>query len=164
VPRLTGGWLARMPQRPRIEQLGGFALSLWIAGAAAAAFAVHPVLDRWTASQAEIHDAIESHVPRAAVLIANRDALEKFIDDLGRPFLTLHRRDVSPAEIQTLLARHGDIFVALLDRSDSEFWREDGVKNAAFIEELPAASELVADLRVTSTDRLRIWRVGPPTP
>jgi hypothetical protein len=53
--------------------------------------------------------------------------------------------------------------VALLDRSDSDYWREDAARNAAFIAALGDPAPLV-DLQATGTDRLRIWRIGEPAP
>ena len=51
--------------------------------------------------------------------------------------------------------------VAFLDRSDSAFRLADAAQNEAFLRRLPDATQLV-DLRVSSTDRLRIFRVGEP--
>jgi hypothetical protein len=123
-----------------------------------AAFAVHPVLARWGASQAAIRETLERSVPLDAVLVTNGTAIRKFIDDLARPYATLHRNDVSPEELERIRTEHGGYFVALLDRSDSAYWREDATANAAFVARL-GAPEPVVDLRPTATDRLRIWRI-----
>jgi hypothetical protein len=136
----------------------GTAAALWIAGALTAAFAVHPALDRWSASQAVIRDAIEQHVPVDAVLVANGTAIRKFIDDLSRPYVTLRLDRISPEQLERVRAEHGGYFVALLDRSDSDYWRDDAARNAAFLARLGDPEPLV-DLRVTATDRLRIWRI-----
>jgi hypothetical protein len=123
---------------------------------------VHPALDRWSASQAAIRDAIERNVPVDAVLIANGVAIRKFIDDLARPYVTLRRNRVSPEQLERLAERHGTYFVALLDRSDSAYWRDDAAENAAFMARLGDPEPLV-DLRATATDRLRVWRIEAPT-
>jgi 4-amino-4-deoxy-L-arabinose transferase-like glycosyltransferase len=162
VPRLLRGWLARRADRPRLERLAGAAVGLWIAGTLTAAFAVHPALDRWSASQAAIRDAIERNVPVDAVLIANGVAIRKFIDDLARPYVTLRRNRVSAEQLEQLAERHGTYFVALLDRSDSAYWRDDAAENAAFMARLGDPEPLV-DLRATATDRLRVWRIEAPT-
>jgi 4-amino-4-deoxy-L-arabinose transferase-like glycosyltransferase len=156
VPRLLGGLVAR---RPWLERIGSGVLALWIAGVGVAAFAVHPSLDRWSAGQAAIRDAVERTVPVDAVLVANGVAMRKFIDDLTRPYRTLHRDRVSPEELETIRERHDGYFVAFLDRSDSAYWREDAARNAAFVARLGNPTPLV-DLRATPTDRLRIWRIG----
>jgi 4-amino-4-deoxy-L-arabinose transferase-like glycosyltransferase len=158
APRLLTGWLARTRQRARWERLGGAAAGLWIVATLSASFAVHPVLDHWVGSQVEIRDAIARHVPRDAVLVANRQALRKFIDDLARPYMTLRRQKVSPEQLEQLREKYGAYFVALLDRSDSAYWRGDAAENAAFVARLGDPEPLV-DLRVSATDRLRIWRI-----
>jgi 4-amino-4-deoxy-L-arabinose transferase-like glycosyltransferase len=153
-------WLERTATRPRLEALAGGALSLWMAGVLVASFAVHPALDRWAGSQAEIRAALDRHVPREAVLVANHNALGKFVDDLARPYLILERRDVDEAALRTLGRRHGTFFVALLDRSDSEYWRGEQARNAEFVTRLPGTPALLVELRPTATDRLRIWRIA----
>jgi hypothetical protein len=161
LPRTLSAFLARLPNRPRAEALVGAAASLWIAGTLAATLVVHPALDRWSASQVEIREAIERHVPADVVLVANGVAIQKFIDDVSRPYLTLFRDDVSDGDLARLREQHGGFVVAFLDRSDSAYWRDDAALNAAFVARI-GAPEPVLDLRATATDRLRIWRVGEP--
>ena len=161
LPRQLEVLLARRPDRARVERLASAGAALWIAGVLASALAVHPTLGRWGASQASIGATIEHYVPRDTVLVTNGVAVRKFVDDLARPYLTLWRDDVSPADVAKLRDRHGGFWVAFLDRSDSEYWRRDAAKNEAFVAQLEGTAPL-ADLRVTATDRLRIWRVGEP--
>ena len=135
---------------------------LWIGGVALACFVVHPVMDRWSATQAELRDAIEEHVPKDGVLVANREALDKFVNGFERPFLTLNRHELEPGDLEAVRARHGSFWIALLDRSDSDFWRRDAAENASFLRALAWPLEPLSDLTVTSTDRLRIWRAPAP--
>ena len=44
-------------------------------------------------------------------------------------------------------------------QSRSYNWRRDAERNAAFVEAFAGLPEPLFDRRVTSTDRLRIWRV-----
>lgn len=161
LPRQLDALAARLPERARFERLAAFAAAAWIAGALAVAFAVHPALGRWGAGQDSIRDAIATHVSRDAVLVVNGTAIRKFIDDLARPYVTLWRDDLSAEDLTELSRRHGGYMVAFLDRSDSDYWRSDAAKNETFVARLDAGEPLV-DVRVTATDRLRIWRVGEP--
>jgi hypothetical protein len=68
---------------------------------------------------------------------------------------------VSAEDLAELERRHGGYVVAFLDRSDSDYWRSDAEQNEAFLARLQPGEPLV-DVRVTATDRLRIWRVGEP--
>ncbi len=161
LPRQLDALLARFPGRRHLEALLAGAAVLWIAGALTAAFAVHPVLGRWGAGQGSIRSTIEANVPRDVVLITNATAIRKFIDDLARPYRTLWRHELHEGDLPQLRERHGGYLVAFLDRSDSEYWRLDAERNQAFLAQLPDAIQLV-DLRVTASDRLRVWRVGEP--
>jgi hypothetical protein len=156
-------WLERLAWSRRrtaaFETRAGALAVLWIGGVALGAVTVHPGLARWSASQAEIRDAIERAVPRDAVMVGNGAAIRKFIDEYSRDYVTLARRDLSPEQARALIDRHGGFHVVFLDRSDSEYWREDAVRNAEFVAQLPGSATLLVDLRPTATDRLRIWRV-----
>jgi 4-amino-4-deoxy-L-arabinose transferase-like glycosyltransferase len=161
VPR----WLDRMAwnaQGTRVfERRAGALGALWIAGVALGVVAVHPAFAAWSASQGRIRDAIERNVPRDAVLVGNGTAIRKFIDDYSRSYVTLHRRSVAPPQVEELLSRHDVFYMVFLDRSDSDYWREDAQHNAAFLAQMPVEPVLLEDIRPTSTDRLRIWRAGP---
>lgn len=159
LPRRLAGVAARSAAAAAFERRAGALAALWIGGVAAAAFAVHPVFARWSASQAEIRDAIERSVPLDAVMIGNGAAIRKFADEYARAYQILARYELTEDQLEALAARHRDFFVAFLDRSDSEYWREDAVRNAEFVERLPGARELLLEIRPTATDRLRIWRV-----
>jgi 4-amino-4-deoxy-L-arabinose transferase-like glycosyltransferase len=161
APRQLSALLARVPDRRWFERLATAALALWVAGALASAFAVHPALGRWGAAQDRIRIAIGEHVPHDTVLVTNGTAIRKFIDDLARPYVTLRRDDVSLAEAERLVARHGGYVVAFVDRSDSDYWERDAERNDGFAAQ-HALGPPIVDLRVSATDRLRIWRVGEP--
>jgi len=161
LPRQLSALLARTTGRRRLERLASTALGLWGVATLAAAFAVHPALGRWGAGQDAIRETIEASVPRDVVLVTNGTAIRKFIDDLSRSYVTLFRNRLAPGDVERLRERHGGFFVAFLDRSDSAYRLDDTAKNEAFLGHLSDATRLV-DLRVSATDRLRIFRVGEP--
>jgi hypothetical protein len=135
---------------------------LWVLGVATAAVAVHWNQHHWTHTQARIGDAIRSHVDSEAPLVTNAHATSKFIEWLDYRYLPLPLRDVEPFEGRWLARRHGRFFVVILDRSDSDFWREDARKNADFLARLEPKPTLVLDEEFSASDRLRIWRVDDP--
>lgn len=163
TPRLFSAALATrtVTTRTRLERLVSVALVMWLAGLVTAVLAVHPAFATWSGTQDEIRDAIEAHIPDDGVLITNRRATQKFIPELDRKFKILPSHRTSLAEIDTLLGRHGEIYVALLDRTDSAWWREQSEGNVAFLESLPMPRELLVRVRPTPTDDLRIWRLTP---
>jgi 4-amino-4-deoxy-L-arabinose transferase-like glycosyltransferase len=157
-------WLERLAWRSHgtlsFERYAGAMAALWIAGVALGAVTVHPAFARWSASQAEIRDAIQRSVPRDAVMIGNGAAIRKFIDEYSRDYVTLVRRELAPEQARQLLERHGEFHVVFLDRSDSDYWRADAAHNAEFVAALPSDPTLLVDIQPTRTDRLRIWRVA----
>ena len=110
-------------------------------------------------TQAELRDAISEHVPDDAVIVTNLHGTKKFIRELDRRFKTVDIYDVAPDSTETLVERHGRIFFVQMDRTDSVWWRDSTARNEDFREAVPVTRELLADIRPTSTDRLRIWRM-----
>jgi len=78
-------------------------------------------------------------------------------------YLPLDRTHLGPESVAALLRRHGEATVVLLDRSDSQHWRDDARANAEFLETLPGKHTIVFDRQVTATDSLRVWRVSAGT-
>ena len=58
-----------------------------------------------------------------------------------------------------LIARNEVFYLVLLDRTDSELWRRNARENAAYLGSFFPRPEMLIDLAVTPTDRLRIWEV-----
>lgn len=164
IPRLWRRFAPVGATAFRAEAIAALVAIFWIAGVATIAGAVHFTLYRWASAQAEIRDAIEQYVAHDDVLVSNGSATKKFIRELERPYLPVHRMFVTNEKAASMVERYGGFYVALLDRSDSTYWRNDAQENEAFIEGLRPAPRLELDLRATPTDRLRIWRVGSARP
>ena len=159
-PRLWQRLVAARSDASRLETAAARLLVAWIACIAVASLAVHPTFALWSATQAEIREEIHRHAGDDSVLITNWPATRKFVRMLERRYAPVDRDEVSLQQAAKLLERHGEYVIVLLDRSDSEFWRRDAERNAAFIESLGSAPEPLLDRHFTSTDRLRIWRVS----
>lgn len=136
------------------------ALGAWALSVALVNVAVPVGLDRWNSGQAEIRDEIERNVPAESVLVTNSYATGKFLDVLDRPLPPMKHDAIGNREMAALLRRHGEVYVALLDRSDSAFWQRQAQENELYIGTLRPRPDLVFDRQVTSTDRLRVWRVA----
>lgn len=157
VRRLTEGWGNN--HRPRIQALASTAVLLWIIGIAFASVTVHWAMGRWSGAQGEIREAIDRFIPKESVLVTNYPQTFKFTGELDRLFTLVDRAKTPLADIEKLPQRHGEFYLALLDRSDSAYHRGDAADNAAFVESLNPPPELLFDRAFTATDRLRIWRV-----
>jgi 4-amino-4-deoxy-L-arabinose transferase-like glycosyltransferase len=161
VPRLWGRLFRAAAPRARgaLATATALAGALWLAGVVAAAGAVHVALFRWSGQQAVIRDEIH-RLTADSVLVTNWWATKKFVRELDREYLPVDRDRVGPADAAALVERYGGFAVALLDRSDSEYWRRDAEANAAFVASLSPPPDLELDRQVTPSDRLRIWRVN----
>jgi 4-amino-4-deoxy-L-arabinose transferase-like glycosyltransferase len=162
VPRLWHSLAGRLPTSVAAP-LGAGLASLYLASVVAASGLVHPVYDRWGDTQAAIQAAIHETTGPESILVTNWWATKKFTRELDRTYLPIDRDEIEPAEVEALAARHERVFVALLDRSDSDHWRGDALRNARFVEALEPPPELAFDQVLSPTDRLKIWRVKPPT-
>ena len=107
-----------------------------------------------------LRDEIERHADYGTVVITNLGATAKFVESLPIPYLSVRRSLVSEKQVEYLANRHERVAIILLDRTDSEYWREDARANEAFVRSLRRPMILEVDRRITATDRLRIWRVA----
>ncbi len=160
IPRLWTAWRTGLSDgaRVRLDRLAKLAMVGWIVVTCVASLGVHGFMQRWAKAQAEIHDAILEHA-RGSVLVTNLPGTKKFIPVLELTYQPVDRDSIQPTEIVDLAERHGRVVVALLDRSDSAWWRTQSEANARFIAAVQPEPALLLDLAPTATDRLRIWRV-----
>lgn len=161
VPRLWRRWLQVVPapRRETLRAAAGGVLVLWIGGVTLASFAVHPAFAMWSAGQGEIRDAIHATIDPKVVLLTNYPATHKFLPELELKYLALDRGEIDTETANSLVQRHRELYIVFLDRSDSEYWRQDAMRNAEFILKIRPAPQLNFDRQITPTDRLRIWRV-----
>jgi hypothetical protein len=152
--------LTPTPRRKKLETAVAGVLALGIGGVAVAAVAVHPLHAAWSSTQAQIRDAIESHTDPDVVLVAHIAFTRKFIDELDRKYFVLSRDQVTPEVAMDLAERFGSFNIVLLDRSDGPYGIQEIANNAKFIASLePMNPILLFDREMSTTERLRIWRV-----
>jgi hypothetical protein len=132
---------------------------VWLTGVLLAIFCVHPAFYLWSETQARIRDVIVEKTDPEAVLITNYMATRKFLNELERKYRPVDSRQISIGSANALIDRYQEVYVAFVDRSDSSWWRNDANLNAEFIEGLDEEPLLLADERMSPTDRVRIWRI-----
>jgi hypothetical protein len=162
LPRLWARLVERASPAVRagLERWRPRAVAAWVAGVLVAAIAVHPAFYAWSETQARIRDTIAATIDNDDVLITNYLATRKFLDEIGRKYHPVDSRELSADDTIALIDRHGEVFIVLVDRSDSSWWRDDTARNAKLLEAIEPAPVLLVDEQVTRTDRLRIWRAG----
>ncbi len=161
APRAWQAFRARLSGRGRARatRLAALALGAWLAGLAGAALAVHAYLGRWSQTQAAIVAAIHQHTGDESVLVTNPEATSKFLRQIERRYVYTSASVVGTDGVAELLRRHGEVFVVMLDRTDSEYWRLRTQENEAFIAALAPPTPPELDRQFSPTDRLRIWRL-----
>ena len=165
APRVWQNVSARLNagQRARLETASALALLLALGGLGAAAVGVHLGYDRWSASQAQIKQAIHAHTGDDSVLIVDWFHTRKHLRTLERTYRELDRREVDAADLNQLVERYGQIFLVLFERSDSDYWLDIIRENERFLEGFEHPPELLLEQNVTASDHLRIWRLGEGT-
>ncbi len=160
APRAWRRCLPAQPERRgRMERGGSRLFAAALAGLACAIVGVHVALDRWSSAHARIVEALDLHASLDSVLVTNLTATKKFLREVDRRYLTLDSLALRAGDFEKVVERHGEVVIALLDRSDSDFFRRNARANAALIAGISPPPELELDLRVSSIERLRIWRV-----
>jgi hypothetical protein len=95
-----------------------------------------------------MQQAILDHVPQGAPVLTNQAATEKFLTELqGYPRRAEFGGEAPPP----------GAWVVILQRTDSEYWRERSARADAWLDGLDG--ELVLDEAFTGTERLRILRI-----
>ncbi len=161
VPRLWERWRSGsdIARRVRFEFAAARIVTLWVAAIGLGSAVVHPAFAAWSSTQAQLRAAIHGFVPADAVLLTNESGNRKFIDEVNRRYQTLRTESFPPARVSDLVAQHEAVYLVVLDRSDSTWWKQETQRNAEYFEHIPARSKLLTDITPNSTDRMRIWRL-----
>jgi hypothetical protein len=149
-------------QRKVLDGLRLVAVGGWVAGVAAASLLVHWVHHRHEAPVLEIRSAIESHTDAQSIIVSELSAVSRYLPLSEFQHLPLDRREVDRNAIRTLARRHGGFSIVLLDRGESAGWRRLAEENARFVAGIQPPPRLELDRTLDGSNRLRIWRVGPP--
>jgi len=149
-----------MPRRTTLEAAMAGVLVLWVSGVAVAAVAVHPAFAAWSATQAQISDAIDSQTDASGVLVTNLPLTRKFLRELDRKYLPVSLEFVDPDVAKDLATRFGTFDIVLLDRSDGSYGLRQTRINSEFMTSIEAMHPILQfDREMSATERLRIWRV-----
>ncbi len=159
APRAWQALRARWPS-PAWPSLAAAAVAVWIAGLASASVGVHWFLDRFSQGQAALGRELNQRVADDAVLVTNSGVTRKFYREVERRFVEVEYVETTPREVSELVRRWGGVTIALVDRTDSELWREMQRGFDAFIAAVEPAPILVFEGQMTPAELLRVWRVG----
>ena len=148
LPRLWNAALARLGVAGRVSawraaRFGVLGLALAICAEAAVVSYEH---SRWQVGQRAIVNALYAGTDSHAPVVTNLEATRKFINELNEeeygPRLVEPFDGLTKERLAVMLARHGKVCVALLERRDSEYWREAGEQRQLRLREVAGADVL----------------------
>jgi hypothetical protein len=161
APRLWGSLCTAIStrRRARLETFAAVVLTTWIACVIAASGLMQWAQHHWTARQAEMRHAIHALLGPNDVVVTNLFATSKFMPWYDARFYPVNRGKLDAASAAQMARRWGGFTIVFLDRSESEFWRNDARLNAEFIASLHPPPALQVDRQFDPTYRLRVWRM-----
>jgi len=153
MPRLLASLSAAAPRLVSAGQV------TWICTVGCAVLAVHPVLWRFSREQNGLANSLCSASSPGGALILDRTELDKWAFFCGDRGL-VDFSQLEPAKLPILVARDGIAHIALMERSDSEFHRSRGVRDAQWIAAAAKTCALHQELDdVRGTMHLTMFRV-----
>jgi len=126
VPRLLLG-------RPRLRKL---LVVVSVAGSVAMSAIVHLYLYSWGTTLSHIASTIYDDTEEGSVLLYNPDGAAKFVLEFLGKRDYIARTHTTPQEVAKLVRRGRRVYATFVDRTDTEFRRQDARQNAAFLTEL----------------------------
>lgn len=172
-PRLLEAVRARVEPERR-EALGRWVhggVRLWAAGVLVLAFAVHPAHDVFNSAYVRVKQGLYANTPEGAVVVFNSRGLRKYLNRLygGRVFV--RRQGLRDADVVSLLERHGEFYIAFMNRSGSHKLLRQAALNDEFVERARSLADVqqVHESPGGVDETLRIWHAtrredssGPP--
>lgn len=161
APRLWRAIGARLGERARaLERMLPAAVLASLAALALALFAVHPLFWSFQRSHAQIARLLYQHTERGAPLLAPIAFLYKYLNGVYGERAVYDLEAVPIGRVPRILARHGTLYLVLLDRTDSEHWRRRTEVANEYVDRLrPLSPDLLVDHTAQNGERLRIWRL-----
>ncbi len=152
-------------KRLRAAQRG--AVLTWVAAVLVGIVAVHYWMDRWSASQREIAEAIYSRTLEGEAVVTSYRTTQKFLSELYGLRAVVRRELTDPRKVPKILAACGSARLVIMDRHESTapFQRELR-ENSEFVSSLQrlCRTEIEHDRWYTAKERLRIWNISACDP
>jgi len=156
VANVTMNWLSKLNKRAKTASAAFLVITATISSSA-----VHPIMDEWSGGPRAIRDALYKHTPERSVIVSNLVATKKFLNNIYGERAIADIYEVEWDDYSTLFRNSNTLYLALLDRSDSAFWKKQSLRNEAIIEIVNGMIpiELQFDQEIAPSQRLRIWLI-----
>ncbi|TMG78970.1 MAG: hypothetical protein E6H78_20825 [Betaproteobacteria bacterium] len=110
-----------------------WAIHAFGAGACLLAFGIHPLVSRQEAAPLSITRALFAHTRSDVPIVTNHRATLKYFSPVYGQRLLVLRTFVDSGAVARMQQQYGRLQIALLDRTDSDLFREDARENEAFM-------------------------------
>jgi hypothetical protein len=152
-------WYSKLNERLGVV-VGRFA-TVAAFGAIAIAFLVHPLARRQEAIPLAITRGLYLHTSAAVPVITNTNATLKYLSPSYGPRKLILRQETSTDSAAAFVRRFGRVSIALLDRNDSEMFRQESAENARFMLAVQRRCEVQAgyDERLSQWAHLRVFEL-----
>lgn len=148
-------------------QAAGIAPRLWhwalralVVGAVAVAAALHPAMAHWSRSHRQVQESFCQNVPPGAVAVVNTSVIGKYISPVTCLRTMVDLNPGSVAHMAKLMARNSQVYVGVVERTDSSFWRNWTETYLGWVEQLRGPYQLEPVYRgPDGWQRLQLWRV-----
>lgn len=126
IPRLVRGHPWRYRAAAPLARVAGV-------GTILLSFAVHPLAHLQERQHAALARAMIRSTSPDTPVVTNTKATLKYLSPAYGPRKLIARQELAPDSVPQLLRRHGALSVVLLDRTDSEMFRQDAAANVRFV-------------------------------
>jgi hypothetical protein len=152
-------WSSKLDERHR--PIVGRPVSVAAFGAIAMAFVVHPLARQQEAVPLAITRGLYLHTSADIPVITNTNATLKYLSPSYGPRKLILRQETSVDSAAAFARRLGRVSIALLDRNDSEMFRQESAENTRFMEGVQNRCELhrLYDERVSQWAHLRVFEL-----
>ena len=159
---LAERWSDWSRSTPALEKGRNALLAAFALGCGILAIAVHPVLDRWLGSQAEVVARIYAHGSAGTTLVIDTSGVGKYVSPIYGDRTVLGLEQVVPSDVRTVLSRspHG-AWIVIVERTESVYWERFNEQLRGYVDAVEdhCSLDMQEDFHAPDGSRLRMWKV-----
>jgi hypothetical protein len=160
---LAQRWSEWSPATPALEKRRDALLTVFAVGCGILAVAVHPALDRWLRTQAEIVARIYAHGSAGTTLVIEPNGVGKYVSPTYGDRTVVGFEQAVPSELGSVLARspHG-VSIVMVERTETAYWEGFNEQLRSYVDAVKAHCTLFEqeDFHASDGSRLRMWKVA----
>jgi hypothetical protein len=159
---LAQRWSEWSRATPGLEKWRNALMAGFATACAILAIAVHPALDRWLRSEAEVVARLHSQSSAGATLVIDMGSVGKYVSPAYGDRRLLSIADVAPNRLPTVLQRSPQgAWIVIVERSESTYWESHVKELRAYVDAVASHCSLNEreDFHARDGSRLRMWKL-----